>query len=176
MLFYGSVSHSTLTTLQNRMLAWSAVTKSAPPPAFPVPVLMTTIAQTPRQILQVILHTLDPPTGFINSVPKRFPQPPSPPLLPWLKSPPQNHRRRPSTGGLAYPHTPSRPSSIVSSQANQIMSLSCLMFARVASGVTHRTQTALPPVHHSPSHSLFSGKTSWGLVPRGGHTVPTPGL
>lgn len=40
------------------------------PSAFSVPVLMTTIAQAPRQNLQVILHTLDPPTGFINSIPK----------------------------------------------------------------------------------------------------------
>lgn len=173
--FYGGISHSTLTTLQNRMLTSSAVTKPAPPPAFSVPVLMTTIAQAPRQNLQVILHTLDPATGFINFIPKWFPQPPSPPLLPWLKSPPQNHCRSPSTGSLACPHTPCRHRPF-SSQTNQIMLLSCLTFSRVASRVTHCTWTALSPVYHSPSHSLFSGKTSWGLVPWVGHTVPTPGL
>lgn len=96
--FYGSVSRSTLTTLQNRRITSSTATRVAFPPAcnpnchHHCPGAKTKPASHPS------LHTLGLPTDFINSIPKWFSQLPSPP--------PQSLGRSSPTGGLACPPTP----------------------------------------------------------------------
>lgn len=165
MSFHGSISHSTLTTLQNRSLVLLlTATKLAPPSAFLIPVLVTTVTQPPRQNLQVIPHStcqICPQASWPLS-------PNAPSLLHPLCSHPGwcPHPRttlQQQSDLLCLPLYPSLGHPF-SSQTHLLMLLFCIKPSVPAWLSRPRTYLSDLLSYPSPSHSLCFGKPGWCSV------------